>query len=480
MKKPHIVFVLSDQHNPLIMGNSGDPFIRTPNMDRLAKSGVSLASCYCPSPLCVPSRSSMLTGLLPLETGVFFNSQSLGSDQATFVHSLASAGYETVLCGRMHFKGSDQRHGYVERLIGDFSSPIIGLEARSLGDLEGTTKQRRITVERSGPGNSSVISYDKAVLEAALSYLDSYDSGKPLFLTVGLFGPHHPYVCPKDLYDYYYESLPVPKPVDEFKRTVHPAVRRWYELRDIMDLPVESVRRSRAAYYGLIELTDRYLGTLTDKVESTLGAENTLFVYGSDHGEMIGEKGLFWKTNFYEGAARVPLIFNWLGRISENRIIQQPTTLLDLGPTLIDLSGALALPGAQGKSLFRILTGEEEEDPNRIVISQLGDIKGDAPSVMIRTGKWKLVSHHGHEHPQLFNIEEDPEEVMDLGTNPDYESIRKRLLTDLKPYWDGERIKNYIELSLGHTKILAHWAEALDTSQVNEWWSDSERHNYIL
>ena len=141
--QPNIVFILSDQHNPRVAGYEGDAWVRTPNLDRLAQSGARLANCYCGSPLCVPSRVAMLSSLLPSRTGVYNNNQSLHSDIPTFVHCLTLAGYDTVLSGRMHFIGPDQRHGYKERLVGDLTAVRLGVRNPSFGPWMPTLGQVR-------------------------------------------------------------------------------------------------------------------------------------------------------------------------------------------------------------------------------------------------------------------------------------------------------------------------------------------------
>ena len=420
----------------------------------------------------------MLSGLLPTKTGIFTNFQSLPSDRATFVHSLGIAGYETVLCGRMHFTGPDQRHGFMKRLVGDVTHSSVGGKIK-MGSLDRTPDQSRIALEKSGPGNSSVIEYDREVFQEAGRYLEHRKSDKPLFMTVGLYGPHCPYVCPKDLFDYYYKNLPPSDTYEEFKKSVHPAVRKWYENRGISVVTEEEVRRSQAGYYGLVELMDRFIGRFLDTVDKTLGLKDTLLVYASDHGDMAGDKGLFWKSNFYEGSVRVPIIFSLPAEIQSGKRIEQITSLLDLGPTLIDLCGGLELPETDGESLLSLLRGEAVESRERTVISQLGDLKGDSPSAMIRKGEWKLVSHYGYDHPQLFNLEEDPEEMTDLGGEPQYQTKRTELIDELSRNWNGEQVLSHISISSLHTGLLKQWFEVAEPER-KELWVGKAEDNYLL
>ena len=273
----NIVFILSDQHNPKISGFEGNSVIRTPNLDSLASQGTSLLNNYCASPLCIPSRAAMLSGLLPTRTGVITNFQSLPSDKMTFVHSLGIAGYETVLCGRMHFKGHDQRQGFMRRVMGDITNPYIG-GGFNLGSLVKADEPSRVSLKKSGPGNSNVLEYDRAVFNQAENFLFNWQAEKPLFLTVGLYGPHCPYVSPKDLYDYYYKNLPPIEKSESFKQSVHPAVKKWYENRNVFTVTQEEVRRSVAAYYGMIERMDQAIGRLIETIDQSLGLQETLLI----------------------------------------------------------------------------------------------------------------------------------------------------------------------------------------------------------
>jgi len=479
MPPKHVVFILSDQHNANITGLH-DPYVRTPALNKLAQEGTSFDNCYCASPLCVPSRIAMLTGLLPSKTEVITNQQALSSDTFTLAHSLGLAGYHTVLCGRMHFNGADQRHGFQQRLVGDMTPTIIGgADDNHEPTLTGTSGQTRVAVEKSGAGNSNVMEYDRAVKEAACQFLETWDESQPLFLLVGFYGPHCPYVCPETLFSYYDGILPEPNLFEEFKQTVHPAIKKFYELRGIRDLSAEEVKRAQAAYYGLVEILDQHVRDIVEAIEKRFNREETLLIYASDHGDMAGDKGLFWKTNFYDGSSKVPLIISRPGHIPEDKQIHQAASLLDIAPTLTNVCNAPALPEMDGENLFSLISGETEDNPERFVISQLGDIKGDRPSAMIRKGPWKLVAHYGYEHPQLFHLEHDPDELHDLADDQDYGSIRQELLEILQQHWDGERFQQISERVIAHYNLFGQWVRATKPEQ-QEHWKGKPENNYVM
>jgi len=482
VKAPNIIFIFSDQHNASVLGCAGDPYVRTPNIDKLAAKGTMFNNFYCNSPLCGPSRSSMLAGLLPSETGVYNNMQCLPSDKATFVHSLAVAGYETVLSGRMHFVGPDQRHGFEKRFVGDITPSFPGMdnEDEIYGPLKRTSNQNRISIEKSGPGSSAVLCFDEDVTAAACDYMENRDDDRPLFMTVGLYGPHCPYICPKELYDYYYKLLPVVEPItEEFRSALHPAIQDWIQQRKLIDVTAEEIHRIRASYYGMVEYVDRLVGKIVESVESNLGLDNTLIIYASDHGDNIGEHGLFWKTNFYDGASRVPAIFSWKDVIPEGMSYKGTASLLDMAPTLIDIANAPKLPKMQGESLLDKLKSGEDLPKERIVISQLGDIKGDQPSAMIRKGDWKLVLHYGYETPQLFHLESDPGERLDLASDPAHLHVRVELERELRKHWDPEQAYAALQNGIAHFDIIRKWVKEVKVEPLEEWRGDVNQ-NYLL
>ena len=478
-QQPNIILILSDQHNPAVAGYEGDAFVRTPNLDRLAAAGVQLRNGYCGSPLCVPSRVSMLTSLLPSRTGVLCNNQSLYSDIPTFVHSLTLAGYDTVLAGRMHFVGPDQRHGYTERLVGDITAVRLGAANPTFGDWGATTGQSYAAVERSGPGHSTIIEYDRAVTAGAVSWLRQCRGEAPYFLTVGYYGPHCPYVCPRPEFERYLDAVPPPNCPAGFAERVHPAIRKWLENRGMLDPDPEAVRWARAAYYGLVELLDGYVGEVLAAAGAAGGLENTLVIYASDHGDMIGHNGLFWKSNFYEGSVRVPVVFSWPGMVPGGRTLTELTSLLDLGPTLCDLTGAPELPETDGRSLWPALTGAGTLDPDRAVVSMLGDVKGDSPVAMIRKGPWKLVSFHGYDRVQLFHLDRDPNEQHDLGQSSDCAGVRDELLGELNRVWDGAEAAAQVGQAQRRAQMIIKWNRHVPPPADEEFWRGDPADNHL-
>lgn len=478
-KQPNIIFILSDQHNARVIGAAGDEHVQTPTLDDLYATGTSFNKCYCNGPLCVPSRSSMLTGQLPWNNGITNNMQCLPSHKPTIAHSLSVAGYETVLCGRMHFVGNDQRHGYEKRLVGDITPTHIGAdnEYDVYGEFMRTSGQNRISIEKSGAGSSAVLEFDDDVFGAAVDYIENREDERPLFMTVGSYGPHCPYIAPQDLFDHYYRTLPEIEVTEEYKYNIHEAIKGWYKNRNVESVTSEETKRIRAAYYAMVTYFDRLLGHFLESVEEKLDMDNTIIVYASDHGDNIGEHGLFWKTNFYEGASRVPLVFKWKDKIAEGRTVDELTSLVDLAPTFIEMADGPGLPMYDGDSLMKTLI-DSEVPKEKTVLSFCSDIKGDNPSVMVRRGDYKLIVHAGYETVQLFNLTEDPGEVNDLGNSSDHQKYIGVMKQELDGLWDGEDALKRLKVAKNDFAIVKAWVKKNNPDSIEEW-RGNQANNYV-
>ncbi|MFW5836257.1 MAG: sulfatase-like hydrolase/transferase [bacterium] len=440
MNRKHIVLIVSDQHRGDLTGVGGNPWIDTPNLDALASRGVHFASAYCNSPLCGPSRMSFLTGLLPTRTNVHNNRQSLASHIPTIAHAMGAAGYRTVLCGRMHFIGPDQRHGFHERLVGDHGPTDVAFRENPFGAFDGTTGQNLRALQKSGAGVSPVMLYDDEVIEAAVRRLADHDDEAPLFLVVGLYGPHNPYVCEPSRYARYRAAIPDLRRSDltDFYAQAHPGLRYWIETRDFLDAEPEDLNRCRAGYYGLVERVDELVGRTVDAVDRYLGLDNAVISYTSDHGDMAGEHGLFFKSNMCEGAVRVPWVTAGSG-VSPGATLETPVSLIDLAPTLLELAGAPPLPETDGTSLARSVR-EGGEPPARPVVSMLADMRC-GPSVMVRHGEAKLVRYH-----RLDSADCSPDAAaLDLERFVPHE-------------WSGAELDRMIRLQSVRSEMIRAWA----------------------
>ncbi|WP_159887796.1 sulfatase-like hydrolase/transferase [Paenibacillus puerhi] len=465
MSRPDILVFLSDQHHARYAGFAGHETVRTPHMDRLAAEGTAFEAAYTTCPLCVPSRTSMLTGQLPEKTEVYTNNGAIRGDQATFLHGIAAAGYETVLCGRMHFLGDDQRHGFTRRIMGEMT-PLYwgryGPHRKDLGPYVGTMANQSLKII--GGGTSPVLEYDKAVIQAALDYLGQ-EHDKPQCVVVGTYGPHHTFVAPPELYQYYKANAAIPESF--YRETDHPVLSSQREPSGV--LHEENVTRLRAAYLGMIETIDSQLGRVREAWQRYLerSGRQGVFVYLSDHGEQAGEHGLIGKNTLYEGSARIPFLVSGDGIIA-GRSISQPVSILDIGPTLCELTGAQAPPRQDGQSLKSLIEGGAEED--RAILSEcMVHVDGRAvPGRMLRKGSWKYISYASFEqYDQLFDLEADPQELHNVcRQKPDIAGPLRALL------YEGWNIPAILEKHMEkeeHHRLLAKWGSIVDVEEPERW-----------
>ena len=467
--RTNVLIIISDQHSKHHLGCYGDSLVRTPHLDGLAERGVRFTDAYCPSPLCVPSRMSFMTSRRPTANRAWNNGHILDSAIPTWAHAMGAAGYETALVGRMHFVGPDQRHGFEKRPIGEYSAVAPGadrLGGIQLDRIHGTAGQSRRAVECSGHGRTTYQAFDDMIADAACAYLDEKAAdadGRPFAAVAGFVLPHCPFFAPRDLFDYYYERVDVPQPTPEELEREPAAVRKFKESRGIAEpLTEERIRISRAAYLGLCEYFDARVGQMLSKLRETGLDRNTLVVYTSDHGEMAGEHGCWWKSNYYEGSAGVPLIASLPGTLPESTVSNDICNLMDLGPTVVEMAGADPMPATDGHSLWKTMT--DGPDPNRPkeTFSELVDQRiGGIPSRMVRRGPWKLYRNHDGTPPVLFNLEDDPGELVDLGADPALEGIRQELLDRLHDGWDPESIsRQNVDLNRD-MEALSAWGKAV-------------------
>ena len=473
-ERPNLLVFMSDQHSGRVMGCAGDPFVRTPNLDALARRGVRFDRTYCGNPLCVPSRMTFLTARCGSEIDVWSNRTILRSEIPTFAHSLGLAGYETVLCGRMHFSGADHRHGFEKALVGDVTPQWPGTTGPDLGNIPlSTTGQSRAAVMTAGPGRTGYQAFDRAVTDGAIEYLRDFAASgreRPFCLVVGGVLPHCPFICPKDLFEEYYDKVDVPRLSEAERAGLHPAMLKWREARGVDDIPDDVVRTARAAYYGLVTLLDGLLGELFDSLAETGLAEDTAVFYTSDHGDMAGLHEMWWKSSFYEDSVGVPLIASWPGHFAEGRTVETPVSLLDLGATLPDLGGGEPLPASNGRSLTGYLDRDGVTAEGWDVYSECyGNPRGEGPSRMIVRWPWKLVHYHGEDRPALFNLEEDPHETRDLGADPACADVRGTLHRAVLVGWDGESVLRSLDEQRVRYNWLTAWSRAAHPADPDHW-----------
>lgn len=481
MTVKNVLFVFSDQHAKRVVGCYGDRVVSTPHMDRLAAEGLAFDAAYCPSPICVPSRMAMLTARWPYRQACWTNDDVLPSGLPTWLHAMGAAGYKPALIGRLHAIGPDQLHGYAEREIGEHSPNVPGNPRQSLGVLTGANDPEPRSVTNCGPGYSAYQAKDDAVTEAACGWIARNAAKQAaaggLCLTVGLMLPHPPYVAEPEAFARYHGKVPPPRlapPEEE-----HPFFQWWRHDRGVAATPAATIERARAAYWALVEHTDRLLGRLIDALEAQGLADDTLIVYASDHGDHVGERGLFWKHTFYEESASVPLLMRLPGVLPAGERRDQPVNLIDLAATMLDAVGAPALPNADGRSFWKYAQDHEYLFTGATFSEYCTDpvpywTGGRAVQQrMIRRGRHKL-SVYDEGGPLLFDLEADPDEQVNLANDPDYASLRQALFAEMSAGWDPAVIAQQMARARLDKDILAAWANTVRPAEQYIWHFDAD------
>lgn len=473
--RPNIVLVMTDQHAARILGAAGDSAAQTPALDALARRGTRFENCYCPSPLCVPSRMAFLTGLDPHVSGVLTNDDYLPSDIPTIAHAMGAAGYDCRLIGRMHFYGPDQLHGFRERPIGDIGPSWPGSGPPNIGPLTSARGNRGPELEGSGRGVTSYQAYDHAVIDHAELQLEALikqreNTGRPFFALVSLFCPHPPYIALREDYDAI-EQAGLPGPNLPRQGVRHPAISEWAVAGGVDDVTHDAVQKSRTAYYGLVRMIDRLAGRVFDEVADR---DDTISIYTSDHGEALGERGLWWKSTFYDESAKVPLIISG-GGFAKDIVDARVISLMDLSATLLSLSESKTLPGHIGHDLC-----ETKDWLNQCFSSYYGGLMNIQTETlrhrMVRYRNYKLCWYDGHD-PQLFDLSADPAELKDLSC--ERPELVVELAQRLHMGWDPEAIVIRQSLSKARTQLIRNWVGECNPDEPFRWIDPTpERNGY--
>jgi choline-sulfatase len=469
--RPNILFVMFDQMAALSLPVYGHAVVQAPHMARLAARGITFENAYCASPLCSPSRFAMLTGRLPSRIGAYDNATELPASVPTLLHHLRNAGYRTCLSGKMDFTGADQLHGYEERLTTDLSPSDFGwVPDWDRPDQVQPWFHTLHSVAEAGPCDHSLsLQYDEEACQQAVHWLHSAANrpdGRPFMLTLSIMHPHDPYQGPRRFWDLYRDAEIDPPAEGRRKAKDRNAVeRRMFALydRDEVAISAKQVRRARRAYYAMISHCDDVLGRLLGALEVSGIAENTIIVVTSDHGDMLGERGLWYKMTFYERAVRVPLLCAGPG-IKPRRRIDEPVSHLDLLPTLGGLTGArVDRADPDGRDLSPALKGSALKQ-GEVIGEYMGE-GYDAPVVMIRRGARKFI-HSAADGPELYDLASDPLELRNLALEPAHRSTVDALVKEAEGRWNFERIRAEVIASQRQRRAIH---AALITGHIAPW-----------
>ncbi len=475
MPQPNILVVMADQLAPHFTGAYGNRTVKTPHMDALAARGMRFDAAYCNSPLCAPSRFSFMSGQLVSKIGAYDNASEFRASTPTFAHYLKKLGYRTCLSGKMHFVGPDQKHGFEDRVTTDvYPSDFAWTPNWEAHDRRIDKWYHNMqTVKESGMAQATFqIDYDDEVGFAARRWL--FDAARdkaqgkdaPFALVASFIHPHDPYVARPEWWDLYEDQdieLPAHVPpledLDPFSRRVMDGIEA-----SSTPLNQEEVRRARRAYLANVSYFDSKIGQLVQTLEETGQIDNTIIIITSDHGDMLGERGLWYKMNFFEHAARVPLIMAGPGIASGTA--KNACSLVDLLPTMIEIAGGndsvLGEP-IDGRSLMPLARGEN--DPIDEAIGEYCAEMTPWPVFMIRRGSLKFI-HCEVDPPMLFDVDADPLETNNLATDPKFAETLKAFQAEVAVRWDSKALRDDVMKSQRSRLVLQ---DAMDAGASEHW-----------
>ena len=445
MTKPNILILMVDQLNGTLFPDGPAEWLHAPNLKALAARSTRFANAYTASPLCAPARASFMSGQLPSRTGVYDNAAEFASSIPTFAHHLRSAGYNTCLSGKMHFVGPDQLHGFEERLTTDVYPADFGWtpDYRKPGERIDWWYHNLGSVTGAGTAETSnQLEYDDEVTFLAVQKLhqlgrvSTTENPQPWCLTVSLTHPHDPYVARRKYWDLYEGSPHLHPDVGPMPHeTQDPHSQRLHAACNAQDFDITPalVARARQGYFANISYVDDKIGEVLAALKAMRMEENTIIVFASDHGDMLGERGLWFKMNFFEGSARVPLMI--AAPQMKAAQIATPVSTLDVTPTLCELAGIsmdAIKPWTDGTSLVS-LANKAAKHP--VVLMEYAAEGTVSPMVMIREGDFKFTAC-ASDPDMLFDVAHDPHELTNLAGDAAHAKTLKHFVEMAKARWD--------------------------------------------
>lgn len=451
MDSPNILIVMADQLAPHFTGAYGHPLVRTPHLDSLAERGTRFDAFYSHSPLCAPARFTMMSGRSVSAIGAWDNAAEFPASVPTFAHHLQAAGYRTILTGKMHFVGPDQMHGFEERLTTDiYPADFAWTPDWSVADarIDKWYHNMDPLAEAGQAVTTHQIDYDEEVgYTARRKLLDIArdNDERPFLLVASFIHPHDPYVARPEWWDLYdHDDIDLPDPVDLDSLDAHSKRIRAGIQADTVGCTETQIRNARHGYYANTSYVDDWLGKLLRTLDETGMTDNTVIVFTADHGDMLGDRGLWYKMSFHERSARVPLVVAGPGVASG--VVENAASHLDVLPTLLDIAtdGADDLPDTHGRSLWPLISGDADE-----ISEAIGEYTAEMtsrPVVMIRRNRFKYI-HCDTDPPLLYDVAADPLERTNLAGNPGHTELANSFAEEVSRRWDFDAITQQVHMS---------------------------------
>ncbi len=440
----NVLVVMSDQHNPTVLGCAGHPLARTPNLDALATAGTRFTAAYTNSPICVPARAAWATGRYVHETRCWDNAIAYEGEPPGWGHALQAAGVRVDSIGKLHYRDAHAPTGFDHQLNPMHLAGGIGQVWGSVRDPLPRRENAHLLVSWSGPGESDYTRYDRRSTELACEWLTERgrEPRRPWVLYVGLVAPHHPWIAPEAFFALYdpaaLRRAPM-HPLDGYQR--HPWVEAYAQMLVGLDGSNTDEERQRctAAYFGLVSYMDDNVGRIVGALDDAGLRDDTLVVYTTDHGDMVGKRGLWGKSVLYQESAGIPLIVAGPG-VPADHTSGTPTTLVDGYPTILQAVGVQPLPDERprpGRSW--VDTATAPDDAERVAFAEYHAMGASSAAFLVRRGRFKLHHYVGFD-PELFDVEADPEEARNLATDPSHASVLAELQALLLTIVDPEEV----------------------------------------
>jgi choline-sulfatase len=457
MTRPNFLILMVDQLAGTFFPDGPADWLHMPNLKALAKRSTRFANTYTASALCAPGRGGFMSSMLPSRTGIYDNAAEFRADIPTFAHHLRRAGYHTCLSGKMHFVGPDQLHGFEQRLTTDIYPADFGWtpDYRKPGERIDWWYHNMGSVTGAGVAEiTNQMEYDDEVAHHAGQKLYDLARGQddhPWCLTVSFTHPHDPYVARRKYWDLYEDCSHLVPQVPAMAYENHdPHSRRIFDANDWRSYEItdEDVTRSRRGYFANLSYLDDKIGELLEVLETTRQDATIFFV--SDHGDMLGERGLWFKMSMFDGSSRVPLMI--ASPDLAPGCVNTPVSTLDVGPTLADLAGIdqseIEL-WTDGTSLVPVAGGSERG----AVPMEYAAEASIAPIVALRDGAFKYV-RCAADPDQLYNLEDDPNEVTNLAADPAHADTLARLSGWADARWNLDALDADIRASQAQRLVV--------------------------
>ena len=411
-RPPNFLVIISDEHRKDALGCAGHPLVHTPHLDRLAARGTRFTNAYTSSPMCVPARAALACGDYVHRTGFWDSATPYDGSAATWMHRVRDAGHEMVSIGKLHFRSGEDDNGFSEEILPMHVVGGVGWMAALLREDPPAYDAAAELAADSGPGSSSYTDYDLAITAAATDWIAARrNAERPWAAFVSLVSPHFPLRAPPEFYNLYADA---DFDLEPQQLPDHPEIRNLARFFDYERHFTDETRHAAmAGYFGLTSFLDDCVGEILATLEESGQAEDTVILYLSDHGELLGDKGMWTKQVMYEASAGIPMILAGPG-VPDGIVRNTAASIVDVATTALDVMLDTLDDSAPGLSLRQL--AQDSDDANRTVLCEYHDGGSTTGAFMVRWGDWKYVCYPGMP-PQLFNLAEDPSEDHDLGSD---------------------------------------------------------------